>query len=67
MPIPSPETMAKVASWREAARAGTLTLEDTREAIKFLRADRLAMPESKSRTAKPAIDVGALFGELDKL
>lgn len=41
MAILSPETQAKVALWRQKARDGTLTMEESREALKLLREDRL--------------------------
>lgn len=47
---PSIETQAKIAALREKARSGTMTLEDCKEAIAFLRQERVAMPPA---TAKP--------------
>lgn len=46
----------KVAEWRAKARAGTLTLEETREAIKVLRAGRslIAAASGGSKTNKTA-------------
>lgn len=63
----SPETIAKVAEWREKAKLGTLTQDEMREAIKFLRAERLAMPAPSKTKAKPQVNVDSLFGELDNL
>lgn len=67
MSIPTPEAMAKIADWREKARNGTLTRDEMREAIKFLRAEREAIPaaapKTKSAKAKP-VDADALLGEL---
>lgn len=56
----------EVAELRQKARDGTMTLEDARRGIAILRADRLAMPPSKttSRVKKPDIDPDALLGEL---
>lgn len=46
----------KVAEWRAKARAGTLSLEETREAIKYLRAGRalVAPATGGSKTNKTA-------------
>jgi hypothetical protein len=60
------EMQVKVAEWRQKARDGTLTLEETKEAIKFLRAERVAMPPAKqsARKASAAVNVDNLLGEL---
>ena len=58
------ETQQRIAELRIKAREGTLTLEETKDAIKFLRADRLAMPQSKSSKAKVVINTDDLLGEL---
>lgn len=63
----------KVAEWRAKARAGTLSLEETREAIKYLRAGRaLVAPATggsktnkTAKTAKPSGD--DLLSELEGL
>lgn len=66
--LPSPELQTKIALWRQKARDGTLTQEEMREGIKFLRAEREAMPVSVARAkAKPAINVAGLFDELNNL
>ena len=62
----------KVAEWRAKARAGTLTLEETREAIKVLRAGRAAVAQStsgtKARKAKEPTKTGDdLLSELEGL
>lgn len=63
--IPSQATQLRIAELRQKARDGTLTLEETKEGISFLRAERLAMPPSKSTgTRKAAVDVDALLGDL---
>lgn len=61
---PSLETQIRIAELREKGRAGTLTLEDCQEAIAFLRAERLLLPATKSRTKEPPPNVGDLLGEL---
>ena len=58
--------MTKVADWRQKAREGTLTQDEMREAITFLRAERVAMPAAKAK-AKPVINTQDLLSELDGL
>ena len=60
------QTMQRVAELRDKARSGTMTLEDCKEAIAFLRAERLAMPAAKStpRTAKLTPNADDLLSEL---
>lgn len=58
------ELQQKVADWRNRARDGTLTLDEMKEAITFLRAERQAMPLAKSRTAKPSVNADDLLSEL---
>lgn len=60
------EHQQKVAKWREDARSGTLSLDDMKQAIVFLRGERLAMPPPKS-TAKKVVDTSSLFDELNNL
>lgn len=42
------ETQQRIAELREKGRQGTMTLEDCKEAIAFLRQERLAMPQTKA-------------------
>lgn len=60
------EVQQRIAALREKARLGTMTLEDTREGIAFLRAERLAMPaaSSKSRAKAPPPNADDLLAEL---
>jgi hypothetical protein len=53
---PQLDLQMKVEEWRAKARAGTLTLEETREAIKVLRAGRslIAAATGGSKTNKTA-------------
>ena len=60
------EIQQKVAEWREKARAGTLTLDEMKSAISYLRAERLAMPPAKAK-AKAVINTDDLFNELSNL
>lgn len=70
-----PETQAKIQIWRQKAAAGTLTLEESREAIQVMRQGRLHAAEvsSKSRTraagtrAKANVNSDDLLSELDKI
>ena len=61
------EIQQKVAEWREKARAGTLTLDEMKSAISYLRAERLAMPPAKSKPKAAAINTDDLFNELCNL
>jgi len=63
----SPETIAKVAVWRQKARDGTITTEELKEAIQYLRADREAMPAAAPKARKPVINGDDLLSELDNL
>lgn len=60
------ETQIRISELREKARAGTLTLDECKEAIAFLRQERLAMPESSSkpRSAKVVINADDLLKDL---
>ena len=60
------EIHQKVAEWRDKARAGTLTLDEMKSAISFLRAERMAMPPAKSKS-NPVINTDDLFNELSNL
>ena len=69
MSIPSPETEAKVARWRQMARDGTLSINEMREAIIYLRSGRAAAPvkTAASKAAKAGaapVDTNALLGQL---
>lgn len=60
----SPELQNKIAQWRQKAAAGTLTIEETREAIIALRSGRQGASydaKSPKRSAKSADD---MLGEL---
>lgn len=63
----------KVAEWRAKARAGTLTLEEIREAVKVLRGGRALIAQATggsktNRTAKAAKPSGDdLLSELEGL
>ena len=62
---PSLEIQQRIAELRQKAREGTLTLDETKEGIAFLRAERLAMPPAKSSSrAKVVVNADDLLGEL---
>lgn len=46
------EMQVRIAELRQKARDGTLTLEETKEGIAFLREERLAMPPAKASGTK---------------
>jgi len=62
--IPNNDIIQRVGELRQKAREGTLTQDETREAIAFLRAERLAMPQGKARTKAPAPNANDLLSEL---
>ena len=67
MSFPSAETQMRIAELRQKALAGNLTLEETKEAIAFLRQERVAQPPSSSgskKAAAAAVNVDNLLGEL---
>lgn len=73
MTDPTLNLQMKVAEWRAKARAGTLTLEETKEAIKVLRQGRSLIAQAtggsktnaKAKAAKPSGD--DLLSELEGL
>lgn len=60
------ETQRRIAELRDKGRAGTMSIEDCREAIAFLRQERLAMPSAKAapRTKAAAPNADDLLSEL---
>lgn len=66
----SPELQSRVQVWRQKANAGTLSIDEMREAIAALRGSRLsaANAPTKSRTTKgPAKSADDLLSELEGL
>lgn len=69
----TPEMQSKITMWRHRAADGTLSLEEMKEAVRFLRAGRVAaassaIPASKRAAAKAAIpSAEAMLDELDGL
>lgn len=64
-----PEVQNKISQWRQKAIAGTLSLEEMREAIIALRMGRRsAVVEAASKSRKgPSKSAEDLLSELDKL
>ena len=67
----SPELLSQVQLWRAKAVEGTLTLEEQVEAIRLLRAGRLAAVErakrtraAGSRTRKPGPSADSVLSQL---
>lgn len=69
--IPSPEQQSKIAEWSAKSLAGTLTLEEMREAIKFMRQGRRTASEpakkSGSKAKGPVRSADDLLSELGPL
>ena len=67
-PIP-PDLQAKITDWRLKAAQGDLSIEEMKEAIKYLRAGRVtaatAAKSSKKRSVAPPAD--DMLGELEGL
>jgi hypothetical protein len=73
MSLLSPEMLNKVAEWRAKSAAGTLTLDEMREAIVIMRGNRISAaktaassPSSKAKKG-PARSADDLLGELEGL
>lgn len=76
MIVNDPEVLNRVAEWQRKAADGSITLEECREAVKLLRANRMASAEaaaksksgSKSKAkASPPRAAGDLLSELEGL
>lgn len=70
----SPELTSKINIWREKAAAGTLSLDEMKEAIVFLRGDRKASAAAKAsdgakraKAVKIIPSAASLLDELDGL
>ena len=62
MSILSADSQSKIAEWRSKAAAGTLTLDEMREAIRLLRGERMTASttatQAKRSAAKAAVPSG---------
>lgn len=61
----SPEIQAKVQLWRQKCREGTMTLDEYKEAIQFLRANRTVASQTsdKARAKRVAAKAAPVSGE----
>lgn len=66
----SPELQTQIVGWRAKANDGTLTLDEMREAIKALRANRIAAATASAKSLKtgkkkaPAQSADSMLDEL---
>lgn len=75
MQIQSPELLNKLAEWQRKAADGSITLDEMREAVIALRANRSASAEaaaksakgSRSKATKVPVDAGGLLDQLNGL
>lgn len=73
--ITDPELLNKLSNWRAKAAEGTLSIEEMREAIKHLRANRMSTAEAaaksksggKKKTPAAPVNAGALLDQLNGL
>ncbi len=68
----TPELQTKLINWRAKAAAGTLTIEEMREAVLVLRGSRRSAAEASSAAKRsssrgPARNADDLLGELGSL
>lgn len=50
--ITDPELLNKLSTWRARAADGSLTIEEMREAVKVLRANRMSTAEAAAKSTK---------------
>lgn len=62
----SPEMTMKIAELRQKSRDGTITLEETKEALSLLRSDRTnaQVTSTKTRSKKAPVNADDLLAEL---
>lgn len=65
MTLPSLPLSAQVEIWREKIAAGTLTIEEARQAIEALRAGRVTAAPTRGKSA--AVDSEKLLSDLEGL
>jgi len=74
--IQSPELLNQIAEWQRKSADGTITLEEMREAVKVLRANRLSSAEAAAKSkagggsrakSKVPVDAGGLLDQLNGL
>lgn len=62
--IPSIAKQVRIAELRTKARDGTLTIDEMKEGIAFLRQERLAMPAKAVTSKKAVINADDLLSDL---
>jgi hypothetical protein len=73
VPVQSPELQSKLAIWRQKSIDGTITLEELKEAVRLMRADRHAALDAQaksstgSRGKKAPVDTQKLLNDLENL
>lgn len=73
--ITDPELLNKLAEWRRKCADGSITLDEMRESVKFLRANRMASAEAaakskaggKKKSPAAPVDAGSLLDQLSGL
>jgi len=63
----SAEVQNRISQLRAKVLDNSLTLDDMREAIKLLRAGRVAAQSASAKSRKTPVNTEALFNELDNL
>lgn len=73
--INDPELLNKLSEWRRKSADGTITLDEMREAVKAMRANRMSSAEAaakskstggKKKSSTP-VDAGSLLDQLNGL
>ncbi len=69
--IQSPQLQSRIATWRQKATEGTMTLEEAKEAVAALREGRMSVPAEAAAKRKKAVaaipTADSLLSELDGL
>lgn len=58
IPVITPETQSKIAEWRRKVADGSITTEELKEAVRYLRQDRVAAAQTSkiARTKKAPVN-----------
>jgi hypothetical protein len=76
MIINDPALLTKITEWRHKCADGSITLDEMREAVKVLRANRVSAAEAaaksksggaKSKKSSTPVDAGSLLDQLNGL
>lgn len=72
--VQSPELQSKLALWRQKSIDGTITLEELKEAVRIMRADRHAALDAQMKSSsgarkstKAPVDTAKLMNDLENL